>query len=91
MLEGLHVDYYGSMMPLNQVSNVSVPDARTLMIQPWEKSMVAPIEKAILAANLGFNPQNDGTVKGAGTHDKHTNQFTAATASMGTPSRSSTV
>jgi ribosome recycling factor len=62
MIDGVHVDYYGSMMPLSQVSNISVPDARTLMIQPWEKSMVAPIEKAILAANLGFNPQNDGMV-----------------------------
>src|ERR1043165_5298721 len=62
MLEGVHVDYYGSSMPLNQVSNVSVKDARTLTIQPWEKSMVSPIEKAILAANLGFNPQNDGMV-----------------------------
>jgi ribosome recycling factor len=62
MLEGVHVDYYGSSMPLNQVSNISVTDARTLTIQPWEKSMVSPIEKAILAANLGFNPQNDGMV-----------------------------
>jgi ribosome recycling factor len=62
MVEGVHVDYYGSNMPLNQVSNVSVTDARTLTIQPWEKSMVGPIEKAILAANLGFNPQNDGMV-----------------------------
>jgi len=62
MVDGLHVDYYGSMMPLSQVSNISVPDARTLMIQPWEKSMVGPIEKAIQAANLGFNPQNDGMI-----------------------------
>lgn len=62
MLEGLHVDYYGTNMPLNQVSNISTPDARTLMIQPWEKSMLHPIEKAVQAANLGFNPQNDGTV-----------------------------
>ena len=62
MLEGVHVDYYGSSMPLNQVSNISVTDARTLTIQPWEKSMIGPIEKAILAANLGFTPQNDGTV-----------------------------
>jgi ribosome recycling factor len=62
MLEGVHVDYYGSSMPLNQVSNISVTDARTLTIQPWEKAMVSPIEKAILAANLGFNPQNDGVV-----------------------------
>ncbi len=62
MLDGLHVDYYGTNMPLSQVSNISTPDARTLMIQPWEKNMLQPIEKAIQAANLGFNPQNDGTV-----------------------------
>lgn len=62
MVEGVQVDYYGSMMPLNQVSNVSIQDARTIMIQPWEKAMLTPIEKAIQAANLGFNPQNDGVV-----------------------------
>jgi ribosome recycling factor len=62
MLDALHVDYYGTNMPLSQVSNISTPDARTLMIQPWEKNMLQPIEKAIQAANLGFNPQNDGTV-----------------------------
>lgn len=62
MLDGLHVDYYGTNMLLNQVSNISTPDARTLMIQPWEKNMLQPIEKAIQSANLGFNPQNDGTV-----------------------------
>jgi len=62
MVEGVHVDYYGSSMPLTQVSNISVTDARTLTIQPWEKAMVSPIEKAILSANLGFNPQNDGVV-----------------------------
>jgi ribosome recycling factor len=62
MVESVQVDYYGSMMPLNQVSNVSIQDARTIMIQPWEKSMLIPIEKAIQAANLGFNPQNDGVV-----------------------------
>lgn len=62
MLDGLQVDYYGTYMPLSQVSNISTPDARTLMIQPWEKNMLQPIEKAIQAANLGFNPQNDGTV-----------------------------
>src|SRR6185503_7409429 len=56
------VDYYGTAMPLNQVSNVSILDARTIMIQPWEKSMLTPIEKAIQAANLGFNPQNDGVI-----------------------------
>jgi len=60
MLDGITVDYYGSHMPLNQVSNVSVLDARTLSIQPWEKNMLQPIEKAILAANIGITPQNDG-------------------------------
>src|SRR5580693_5491983 len=60
MLDGIKVDYYGSMMPLSQVANISTPDPRSLVIQPWEKAMVHPIEKAIMAANLGFNPQNDG-------------------------------
>lgn len=62
MLSGLMVDYYGTMTPLQQVSNVGTLDARTITIQPWEKSMIGPIEKAILAANLGFNPQNNGEV-----------------------------
>jgi len=62
MLDNVHVDYYGVNTPLTQVANISVPDAKTLMIQPWEKSMIAPIEKAIMAANLGFTPQNDGLV-----------------------------
>ena len=62
MLDGVKVDYYGSMMPLSQVANISTPDPRSLVIQPWEKAMVNPIEKAIMAANLGFNPQNDGTL-----------------------------
>ena len=60
MLEGIHVDYYGTSTPLFQVANVNTPDARTIAIQPWEKSMLTPIEKAIQVANLGFNPQNDG-------------------------------
>ena len=62
MLDGLMVDYYGSMTPLNQVSNINTPDARTIAIQPWEKAMIAPIEKAIINANLGFNPDNNGEV-----------------------------
>jgi ribosome recycling factor len=62
MVDSVHVDYYGSSMPLSQVSNISIADARTIMIQPWEKGMLGPIEKAIQGANLGFNPQNDGTV-----------------------------
>jgi ribosome recycling factor len=62
MLEGIMVDYYGANTPLNQVGNVSVVDARTLTIQPWEKNMLQPIERAIIAANLGVNPQNDGVI-----------------------------
>lgn len=60
MLSTVQVDYYGSMTPLSQVANVNTPDARTLAVQPWEKSMLQEIEKAILNANLGFNPMNNG-------------------------------
>ena len=60
ILDGILVDYYGSMTPLNQVSSIGTPDPRTIAIQPWEKSMIAPIEKAIMAANLGLNPDNNG-------------------------------
>jgi ribosome recycling factor len=60
MLDGLTVDYYGSMTALNQVANVSAMDARTLTVQPWEKNMLQPIERAIINANLGVTPQNDG-------------------------------
>lgn len=62
MLDGIVVDYYGSPMPINQVANISVMDARTLSIQPWEKNMLQPIERAIIAANIGINPQNDGVL-----------------------------
>ena len=62
MLDGVLVEYYGSMTPLNQVSNVSTPDARTIAIQPWEKKIIPDIEKAIMAANLGFNPENNGEI-----------------------------
>jgi ribosome recycling factor len=62
MLDSVQVDYYGTSTPLSQVSSITIPDARTIAIQPWEKSMLTPIEKAIQAANLGFNPQNDGTL-----------------------------
>ncbi|MGI8598928.1 MAG: ribosome recycling factor [Chitinophagaceae bacterium] len=62
MLEGIMVDYYGSPTPLNQVGNVSVLDARTLTVQPWEKNMLQPIERAIIASNIGINPQNDGVI-----------------------------
>lgn len=61
MLDGIHVDYYGSSTPLSQVANITVPDARTISLQPWEKNMLAPIEKAIIASNIGLNPQNDGS------------------------------
>jgi len=62
MVADLIVPYYGNPTPLNQVANVSSLDSRTLAIQPWEKSMLAPIEKAIFEANLGITPQNDGEV-----------------------------
>ena len=62
MLDTVQVDYYGTNTPLAQVASVNTPDARTLVIQPWEKNMLTPIEKAITYANLGFNPTNDGTV-----------------------------
>lgn len=60
MLDSVFVDYYGTPTPLNQVANVTTPDARTLSVAPWEKSMLDPISKAIMAANLGLNPQNNG-------------------------------
>ncbi len=60
MLANVQVDYYGSATPLGQVANVSTPDARTITIQPWEKNMLQEIEKAIIIANLGFNPMNNG-------------------------------
>ncbi len=62
MLSTVMVDYYGSQTPLSQVANVNTPDARTISIQPWEKSMLQEIEKAIQIANLGFNPMNNGDV-----------------------------
>lgn len=62
MLDGIVVDYYGSPMPINQTANISVLDARTLTVQPWEKNMLQPIERAIIAANIGINPQNDGVI-----------------------------
>lgn len=60
MLDGILVSYYGTTTPLNQVSSLTTPDARTIFIKPWEKGMIPEIEKAILVANLGLNPQNDG-------------------------------
>jgi ribosome recycling factor len=62
MLDGIMVDYYGSPTPINQVGNISVMDARTLTIQPWEKNMLQPIERAIINSNIGINPQNDGNL-----------------------------
>ena len=62
MLGSVFVDYYGSQTPLSQISNLNVPDARTITIQPYEKSMLHPIEKAIMVANIGFNPMNNGDV-----------------------------
>ena len=62
ILDGIEVDYYGSMTPLNQVSNISTPDAKTIAIQPWEKNMIDPIEKSILAANVGLTPVNNGEI-----------------------------
>lgn len=60
IVDGIVVDYYGNPTPINQVGNISVADARTLTIQPWEKNMLQPIERAIIASNIGINPQNDG-------------------------------
>jgi ribosome recycling factor len=62
MLGSVFVDYYGSQTPLSQIANVNVPDARTITIQPYEKNMLQPIEKAIMVANLGFNPMNNGDI-----------------------------
>jgi|SRR5882757_1002562 len=60
MLDGIVADYYGNPTPINQIANVSVLDARTVTVQPWEKNMLQAIERAIIAANIGINPQNDG-------------------------------
>lgn len=60
MLQSVMVDYYGNPTPLNQVANVNTPDGMTISIQPWEKTLIPEIEKAIMVANLGFNPMNNG-------------------------------
>lgn len=60
MLDSVMVEYYGSMTPINQVASVSTPDARTIFVKPWEKSVIPEIEKGIMNSGLGFNPQNDG-------------------------------
>ena len=62
MLEGIKVDYYGTMTPIEQTANINTPDPRQIIIQPWDKSILGDIEKAIMNANLGFNPKNEGEV-----------------------------
>ncbi|RYY68595.1 MAG: ribosome recycling factor [Chitinophagaceae bacterium] len=61
MLDGITADYYGSPTPISQVANITALDARTISVQPWEKNMLSIIERAIIAANIGINPQNDGS------------------------------
>lgn len=61
LLDRVQVDYYGSMTPVNQLANINTPDSRTIMIQPWDKSSLAAIEKAILKSELGLTPSNDGS------------------------------
>jgi len=62
MLDGVRIDYYGVMTPIDQTANISTPDARQIIVQPWDKSVLGLIEKAIMAANLGFNPKNEGEI-----------------------------
>jgi ribosome recycling factor len=62
MLDALNVDYYGNSTPIHQVASITTPDARTLIIKPWEKAMIGEIEKAIVNSDLGLNPQNDGEI-----------------------------
>ncbi|MDR0303546.1 MAG: ribosome recycling factor [Chitinispirillales bacterium] len=62
MLDGIKVSYYGTPKPINQVGNISTPDAKTIVVQPWEKNLIGEIEKAILSSNLGITPQNDGNL-----------------------------
>ncbi len=62
MLDGIKIDYYGAITPLNQAANINTPDPRQIIVQPWDKSIISEIEKAIQAANLGFNPKNEGEV-----------------------------
>lgn len=62
LVENIKVSYYGTQMPMNQVSNISVPDTKTILIQPWDPGAVEPIEKAIIQSDLGINPNNDGKV-----------------------------
>jgi ribosome recycling factor len=62
MLEGVKIDYYGVITPIEQTANITTPDARQIIVHPWDKSVIGAIEKAILAANLGFNPKHEGEI-----------------------------
>lgn len=62
MLEGIKINYYGSLTPIEQTANITTPDARQIIIQPWDKSIIHDIDKAIMAANIGLNPKNEGEV-----------------------------
>jgi len=62
LLEGIKVEYYGTMTPLNQLATISVPEARTIVVQPWDQNVIGEIEKAILKSDLGLNPSNDGKI-----------------------------
>jgi ribosome recycling factor len=62
LLDKIQIEYYGSMMPVNQVAGISTPDARTLMIQPWDKTVISAIERSIMKSDLGLTPANDGDV-----------------------------
>lgn len=62
MIDSVKVDYYGQLVPVSQIANISTPDAKSITIQPWEKNMLQAIEKGIVISNLGFNPSNDGTI-----------------------------
>ena len=62
LFDGITVDYYGSPMPVNQVATITIPEARMIIVQPWEKNMLGPIEKSIQTADIGLNPQNDGNL-----------------------------
>jgi ribosome recycling factor len=62
MLEGIRIEYYGAMTQLDQLSNINTPDHKQIIVQPWDKSALPAIEKAIMAANLGFNPKNEGEI-----------------------------
>ena len=62
MLEGVKIEFYGVLTPIEQTANISSPDARQIIVQPWDKSVIGLIEKAIMAANLGFNPKNEGEI-----------------------------